>query len=151
MNRRHFLLLTAAALAACGKKSPKHNALPRGSAVLALGDSLTYGYGANPAESYPARLAELTGWTVTNGGVSGDTCGESKPSVKPMLYACEQIHADPQHTVYVGDAERDMQAGRNAGMKTVLAEWGYIAPEDQTETWPFDHRIASPSDLLKLL
>ena len=83
--------------------------------------------------------------------VSGDTCGESKPSVKPMLYACEQIYADPQHTVYVGDAERDMQAGRNAGMKTVLADWGYIAAEDQTETWPFDHRIASPSALLKIL
>ena len=83
--------------------------------------------------------------------VSGDTCGESKPSVKPMLYACEQIYADPQHTVYVGDAERDMQAGRNAGMKTVLADWGYIAAEDQTETWPFDHRIAAPSALLKIL
>ena len=81
----------------------------------------------------------------------GDTCGESKPSVKPMLYACEQIHADPQHTVYVGDAERDIQAGRNAGMKTVLAEWGYIAPEDHTETWQPDYRIASPLDLLKIL
>ena len=77
MNRRHFLLLTAVALAACGKKAPKHSALPRGSAVLALGDSLTYGYGANPTESYPARLAELTGWTVTNGGVSGDTSAQS--------------------------------------------------------------------------
>jgi len=34
---------------------------------------------------------------------------------------------------------------------TVLADWGYIAAEDQTETWPFDHRIASPLDLLKIL
>ena len=85
MNRRHFLLLTAAALAACGKKSPKHNALPRGSAVLALGDSLTYGYGANPAESYPARLAELTGWTVTNGGVSGDTSAQALARLPELL------------------------------------------------------------------
>ena len=85
MNRRHFLILTAAALAACGKKSPKHNALPRGSAVLALGDSLTYGYGANPAESYPARLAELTGWTVTNGGVSGDTSAQALARLPELL------------------------------------------------------------------
>ena len=77
MNRRHFLLLTAALLTACGKKAPKHSALPRGSAVLALGDSLTYGYGANPTESYPARLAELTGWAITNGGVSGDTSAQA--------------------------------------------------------------------------
>jgi len=85
MNRRHFLLLTAAALAACGKKAPKHNALPRGSAVLALGDSLTYGYGANPTESYPARLAELTGWTVTNGGVSGDTSAQALARLPELL------------------------------------------------------------------
>lgn len=40
--------------------------------------------------------------------VSGDTCGEPKPSIKPMLHACGKIHADPQHTLYVGDAERDI-------------------------------------------
>ena len=85
MNRRHFLLLTAAALAACGKKAPKHNALPRGSAVLALGDSLTYGYGANPTESYPARLAELTGWAITNGGVSGDTSAQALARLPELL------------------------------------------------------------------
>ena len=83
--------------------------------------------------------------------VSGDTCGESKPSVKPMFHACEQIQTEPQHALYVGDAERDIQAGRNAGMKTILAEWGYIAPEDRTETWQPDYRISSPLDLLKLL
>ena len=83
--------------------------------------------------------------------VSGDTCGESKPSVKPMFHACKQIQTEPQHTLYVGDAERDIQAGRNVGMKTVLAEWGYIAPEDRTETWQPDYRIASPLDLLKIL
>lgn len=85
MNRRHFLLLTAAALAACGKKAPKHSTLPRGSAVLALGDSLTYGYGANPTESYPARLAELTGWAITNGGVSGDTSAQALARLPELL------------------------------------------------------------------
>ena len=68
-----------------------------------------------------------------------------------MFHACEQIQTEPQHALYVGDAERDIQAGRNAGMKTVLAEWGYIAPEDRTETWQPDYRIASPLDLLKIL
>lgn len=83
--------------------------------------------------------------------VSGDTCGEPKPSVKPMLYACGQIHADPQHTLYVGDAERDIQAGRNAGMKTVLAEWGYISDEDDTDSWQPDYRIATPIELIGCL
>ena len=83
--------------------------------------------------------------------VSGDTCGESKPSIKPMLYACGQIHADPQHTLYVGDAERDIQAGCNAGMKTVLAEWGYISDEDDTDSWQPDYRIATPIELIGCL
>ena len=83
--------------------------------------------------------------------VSGDTCGEPKPSVKPMLYACGQIHADPQHTLYVGDAERDIQAGRNAGMTTVLAEWGYISDEDDTTSWQADIRIPAPIGLLGTL
>ena len=83
--------------------------------------------------------------------VSGDTCGESKPSVKPMLYACGQIHADPQHTLYVGDAERDIQAGRNSGMTTVLAEWGYISDEDDTDSWQPDYRIATPIELIGCL
>ena len=83
--------------------------------------------------------------------VSGDTCGEPKPSVKPMLYACGQIHANPQHTLYVGDAERDIQAGRNAGMTTVLAEWGYISDEDDTASWQPDYRIATPIELIGCL
>ena len=83
--------------------------------------------------------------------VSGDTCGEPKPSVKPMLYACGQIHVNPQHTLYVGDAERDIQAGRNAGMKTVLAEWGYISDEDDTDSWQPDYRIATPIELIGCL
>ena len=85
MNRRHFLLLTAAALAACGKKTAKHAALPRGTAVLALGDSLTYGYGASPAESYPARLATLSGWSITNGGISGDTSAQALARLPELL------------------------------------------------------------------
>lgn len=84
--------------------------------------------------------------------VSGDTCGEAKPSVKPMLYACEQIQIQPENCFYVGDAARDMVAGKGAGMHTVLAEWGYISPtDDDTETWLWDFSIQQPLDILHLL
>ena len=82
--------------------------------------------------------------------VSGDTCGEAKPSVKPMLYACEKIGVDPRHCLYVGDAERDIIAGRAAGMQTVLAEWGYIAESDDTDSWQADYRAATPGDIARL-
>lgn len=73
-RRRRLLLatLSVAALVACGRKS-KLAALPAGTAVLALGDSITFGVGATPETSYPAVLAKLTGWQIVNAGVSGDT------------------------------------------------------------------------------
>lgn len=60
-------------LSACGKKTPKAAAVPAGATVLALGDSLTQGVGANADASYPSLLAERTGWKVVNAGVSGET------------------------------------------------------------------------------
>lgn len=78
MQRRHLLHLLAAScltvsLYGCGKKKKKLAAIPPGSTVLALGDSLTEGVGASPQDSYPAVLADITGWQVINAGVSGDT------------------------------------------------------------------------------
>lgn len=72
---RRIILLAAAIVlvAACGKA--KEDALPPGSRVLALGDSLTAGNGVAPEEAWPDLLAKRTGWVVINGGVSGDTSG----------------------------------------------------------------------------
>lgn len=80
--------------------------------------------------------------------VSGDTVGVPKPDPKPMLHACEIIHIAPENCLYVGDAERDIEAGRKVGMTTVLADYGYIADCDTPETWGADLRIAHPLELL---
>lgn len=53
--------------------------------MLALGDSLTFGYGANPGESYPAQLQKLTGWNIVNGGVSGDTSAQALSRLPALL------------------------------------------------------------------
>lgn len=87
MNRRTFLLGAGALLlTACGRKSARrYGKIPEGGTVLALGDSLTYGYGANPGESYPAQLHKLTGWNVVNGGVSGDTSAQALSRLPALL------------------------------------------------------------------
>jgi len=88
MKRRAWLAAAAllATVAACGRKPVSvGQALPRDSVVLALGDSLTFGSGADPAAAYPARLAALTGWNVVNGGVPGDTAAQAQERLPALL------------------------------------------------------------------
>lgn len=87
LTRRRFALaaLGAAALTGCGRKKSLAEAVPPGSTVLALGDSLTYGTGASPETSYPAVLAELTGWNVVNAGVPGDTSAQALARLPALL------------------------------------------------------------------
>ncbi len=67
-----FILLVVSVLTACGDDGPGLAPLDGDAVVLAFGDSLTEGYGARKNESYPARLAQLSGLNVVNAGISGE-------------------------------------------------------------------------------
>ena len=93
ITRRRFVqisALLAAALTACSKTAP-HAALPEGSTILALGDSLTAGYGADAAAAYPAVLAGLTGWQIINGGVSGNTSAQALARLPALMRRQPQL------------------------------------------------------------
>ena len=83
--------------------------------------------------------------------VSGDTLEQRKPHPAPMLHACEQAGSLPAQCVYVGDAQRDIEAGNNAGMHTLVALFGYIPAEDDAHTWQADAAINTPRELLDWL
>ena len=92
MKRRHLFRLlagvsAAAALAACGKRKPSAAALKSDARVLALGDSLTFGYGAPPEAAWPVKLGELTGWQIDNAGVNGDTSAGALERLPSLLAA----------------------------------------------------------------
>ena len=83
--------------------------------------------------------------------VSSDSTKNRKPHPEPMYYACRLTDAQPEECVYIGDARRDIEAGHNAGMKTIIAEYGYIADSENTEDWRADHTIQSPSQIFALI
>ena len=83
--------------------------------------------------------------------IGGDTLAVAKPHPQPLWLAAEQCGVAPQQCLYVGDAERDIVAGRAAGMRTLIAEWGYLNANNEHHDWPADGRIASPADILAWL
>ncbi|GAA5188039.1 HAD-IA family hydrolase [Ferrimonas gelatinilytica] len=83
--------------------------------------------------------------------ISGDTLPHSKPHPAPMWAASEALAIAPDRILYVGDAERDMEAAQRAGMAGAVALWGYLRPEDQPQKWPGQHAADHPLDLIDLL
>jgi phosphoglycolate phosphatase len=83
--------------------------------------------------------------------VSGDTTPYAKPHPEPLLEAARRLGVAPASCVYVGDDERDMMAGRAAGMRTIAATYGYMGERAEVARWEADAAIASPLDLLQLL
>ena len=127
---RLFLCAWLLALAACGgggKESP----LPSGSRVLALGDSLTAPHGVQPQEAWPVLLGQKTGWTVINGGISGNTSAqglerlpglleEHQPQlVLVSLGGNDMLRKQPQGQT-VANLERMIDMARGKGARVVL-------------------------------
>lgn len=61
--------------------------------------------------------------------VGGDTTDHIKPHPAPLLHAAKIANIDPAQCIYVGDDERDIIAGKAAGMATIVAAYGYCGPE----------------------
>jgi 2-phosphoglycolate phosphatase len=80
--------------------------------------------------------------------ISGDTLPQHKPDPAPLLYACRLAHSMPDKCVYVGDASRDIEAGIRAGMRTLVALYGYIDHQEIPAQWGATGMIQKPLDLL---
>jgi phosphoglycolate phosphatase len=83
--------------------------------------------------------------------VCGDSTPHRKPHPAPMFAAAETIGVAPEACIYLGDDERDMIAGRAAGMRVAVAEYGYLGTGNPPEQWPADFRLRHPLDLVGLL
>ncbi|MFI3246438.1 MAG: HAD-IA family hydrolase [Ferrimonas sp.] len=103
-----------------------------------------------PAWLTEPLLAQMPIFELCHCIVSGDTLPVAKPDPAPLLLAAQQLNLPTTKILYVGDAERDIEAGRRAGMETAVALWGFLAAEDQPECWQATHLLHQISDLTAL-
>jgi phosphoglycolate phosphatase len=80
--------------------------------------------------------------------VSGDTLAERKPHPLPLLHAAKLAGVTPGECIYVGDAERDVQAAHAAGMVALVANYGYLRADEDSSVWGGDAYLEQALDLL---
>ena len=110
-----------------------------------------WGIVTNKAERFALPLMRLLGYgTRAACIIGGDTTGKLKPHPEPLYAAARAIGTPPQHCLYIGDDERDIQAGQAAGMKTLAVRYGYLNGSDPL-TWGAHAVISAPMETLSHL
>lgn len=113
---------------------------------------LQWGVVTNKSARFTEPLTRGMPLFATAGAVvSGDTTPHAKPHPAPLLEAARRMGVESARCIYVGDDQRDIQAGLAAGMGTVAAEYGYLGNKADTAAWGAHARIKSPQELLQLL
>lgn len=76
--------------------------------------------------------------------VCGDSTEHLKPHPAPVLLLCQRLGVEPGQSLLIGDSQADMHAGKDAGVHTALALWGYHAQSEDPRQWPADIRFDTP-------
>jgi phosphoglycolate phosphatase len=113
---------------------------------------IVWGIVTNKAARFALPIAEALGFSQRAACiVCGDTTAHTKPHPAPLLHAAGLIGVAPRNTLYVGDDARDIEAATAAGMRGVVAAYGYLGIGADPQYWGADFSIARPADLLAVL
>lgn len=114
-------------------------------------EALPWGIVTNKAERFALPLMRQLGYSTRAACIiGGDTTGHMKPHPAPLLAAAEILARSPSRCIYVGDDERDILAGKAAGMETVAVRFGYLNGSDP-DTWGADYVVNAPADILTVI
>lgn len=80
--------------------------------------------------------------------VGGDTTAHTKPHPDSLMHAMNEAGFTREETVYVGDDARDILAAHNAGIKGIVASWGYTGGALAPLSWNADYIARNPADIL---
>jgi len=80
-----------------------------------------------------------------------DHVTRAKPDPEPLLLACTRLGCSANEAIYIGDHARDIEAGRNAGMHTIAASYGYLQPGETVDAWCADYEADSVAAIEHIL
>lgn len=113
---------------------------------------LVWGIVTNKVERFTRPLLDRLPPLARAGTVvAGDTTPHAKPHPEPLLHAARALRTPPDECLYVGDARRDVDAGIAAGMRTIVAAYGYLEAHETPAQWPTSGVIDAPRALLDWL
>ena len=113
---------------------------------------LIWGVATNKPVRYAEPIMQQLGLAQRSAVlVCPDHVSRSKPDPEMILLACAKMGVEPAATLFVGDDERDIEAGRAAGCKTAAVTYGYIHPQDNPRNWGADAVVDHPLELRSVL
>ncbi len=108
-----------------------------------------WGIVTNKPEYLARQVLPPLGWEGRSAIlIGGDTLPERKPHPLPLLHAVRELGVSVDDCAYVGDDRRDIESARAAGMRSVVALWGYRPDDEDPADWGGDALVASARDLL---
>ncbi len=108
-----------------------------------------WGIVTNKPEYLARKVIPALGWeTRTAILIGGDTLPERKPHPLPLLHALDVLNVAADDCIYIGDDQRDIDSARAAGVRSIVALWGYRREDDPPEAWGGDLMLSSVRDLL---
>lgn len=111
-----------------------------------------WGISTNKPRAYTEPLLERLDIRPPPGSVvCPDDVTHRKPHPESLYLNCRELGCAPHEAIYIGDHQRDIEAGRRAGMYTIAAAYGYIEPDDDCVRWRADALAGSSAELAGLI
>lgn len=134
--------------------STKSSLYPGFDTLLRQFDAQGIGWGivTNKPEKYSeALLQQLSLRDRCKSLVCPEHVSHRKPHPEPILLACQQLGANTERTVYIGDHVRDIQAAKNADVIAIAAAYGYLGVDAKVEDWYADFILMKSEETTNLL
>lgn len=146
--RSEFLRLYEQVLGSAARPYPGLHSL-----IKQLADAgIAWGVVTNKFRRFAEPLIERMDFRPVIGSlVTPCDVAQPKPHPESILLACKQLEAEPRRSIYVGDHQRDIDAGRAAGCFTIAAAYGYIEKGDNPSRWQADAIAHSSNELANMI